>query len=893
MAYWRKQLLNASAVLDMPIDHPRPAVQTYRGDSYAFTLPSTLSHELQSLSQQGAVTLFMTLLAAFQVLLLRYSGQTDIVVGTPIAGRTRYETEGLIGYFVNTLALRTDLSGNPSFRALLARVREVCLEAYAHQDVPFEKVVEAVQPERSLSHHPLFQVMFTLQNASTGELALPGLRLESLAFSNPTTKFDLSIEFVETPNGLHGIVEYNIDIFERDTIQQLIKHYQRLLEDIAAHPEHRLSSLTLLGEDELHRLLVEWNATDTNDEAPVCLQQLFEIQVERTPDATAVINEDQQLTYTQLNQRANQLAHLLQARGVKPEVCVGLCMQRSPEMIVGLLGILKAGGAYVPLDPTSPVGRLAFMIQDAQLPIILTQERLVALLPVHDRQVICLDLLEEALTNELVTNLASEANPDNLAYVIYTSGSTGLPKGVMIAHRGLTNYLRWCVQEYQVALGQGSLLHSSLASDLTVTSLFAPLLVGQRLVLLSEEQAIDALGSALHKAQALSLVKLTPSHLTLLAEQLTDADVAGCVRAFIIGGEALRQEHLTFWRTHAPRMRLINEYGPTETVVGCCVYEAPEGDETRAGLVPIGRPIANTQLYLLDRWLEPVPVGVTGELYIAGAGVARGYLQRPELTTERFLPNPFSREPGTRFYRTGDLARYLPDGNLEFLGRNDQQVKLRGYRIEPGEVEALLKMYQGVQEAIVLLEEVSSSGEHSWEQEYSLTEKRLVAYLIGEYNPAPTAGKLRVYLRQHLPEYMIPAVYVMLGALPLLPNGKVDRRALPKLGQTMQEPEEVGGEPRNPVEEAIAEIWARVLGRKQVGIHDNFFDLGGHSLLVTQVISRVRENLQVELPLRVLFEKPTVADFAEEVIQKEFERTDSDDLMQMLAEFEMLPTDEV
>lgn len=908
VSYWRKQLLHAPTLLPLPTDHSRPSTQSYRGDACSFPLSHTLSHALQALSRRNAVTLFMTLLAAFQVLLFRYSGQTDIVVGTPIAGRSRSEIEGLIGLFVNTLALRIDLSGDPTFHTLLEQVREVCLEAYAHQDVPFEKVVEAVQPERSLSHHPLFQVMFMVQNAPTGDLTVPGLQVRSLPLGSPTTKFDLTVEFTETPTGLHGVMEYNTDLFERLTIERLIQHFQHLLEDIVPNPEQHISALPLLGDEERQRLLVEWNATGDGKIPTTCVHQLFEEQALRSPEAIALTYEEQHLTFAELKQRANQLAHMLQTNGVRPEVCVGIYMTRSLEMVIAVLGVLKAGGAYVPLEPTFPVERLTFMLHETQAPIVLTQHHLRQQLlaqPMQTAQIICLDSDWPTIAQADSCTPEYPATSINLAYVIYTSGSTGKPKGVQVEHRGLTNYLCWALEAYAVAQGQGSLLHSSLASDLTVTSLFAPLLVGQRLVLLPETQGLDALGEALYRSQDLSLVKVTPAHLLLLAEQLATRHVTGRTRALIIGGEALLQEHLTFWQLHAPETRLINEYGPTETVVGCCVYELPHGERERSdfGSVPIGRPIVNTQLYLLDAHFQPVPIGVTGELYIAGRGVARGYLQRPELTAERFLPNPYSAEPGTRCYRTGDMARYRPDGTIEFLGRNDTQVKLRGYRIELGEIESVLRGHPTIQEAVVLLEAPSSpvgAAAHPEDDEAQFiaptTEQRLVAYLLKDPSSTINTSELRSYLREHLPDYMVPTAYVLLEALPLLPNGKVNRQALRQLdqsGQVEQEAGHVGREPRSPVEESLVEIWAQVLGRATVSIDDNFFALGGHSLLVTQVISRVRERLQVDLPLRTLFETPTIADFAEVIISQEFAQADNDELLHMLAELEDLSVDEV
>ena len=654
IAYWRHQLVNAPIVLDLPTDHPRPATQSYRGDTCFIALSPALSQGLYALSQKEAVTLFMTLLAAFQVLLFRYSGQTDIVVGTPIAGRARSELERLIGLFINTLALRVDLSGDPSFHSLLGRVREVCLEAYAHQELPFGKVVEAVQPERSLSHHPLFQVMFIVQNAPMGMQFIASadnegnaLRPYPLELGNATTKFDLTVELMDAPEGVHGIVEYNTDLFERETIQRLARHYQTLLEAIVVNPNERLSLLPLLDASEQRCLLMDWNATAIDALPDVRVHQLFEDQVARTPHAIALSCKGQQgervaLTYQELNRFANQLAYMLRAKGVRPEVPVALYMQRSPAMIIAVLGVLKAGGAYLPLDRSYPGERLAFMLQETRASVLLTSQRMLQDLPPYQGQVICLDDYQTLLDNEKSANPSSEVSGANLAYIIYTSGSTGRPKGVMVTHQGLSNYLAWCIRTYRVEQGQGAVLHSSLASDLTVTSLFAPLLTGRCLEVLPEEQGIEALGNALREARDLSLVKLTPAHLTLLADQLTNEDVSGRARVFVIGGEALRQEHITFWQTHAPELRLINEYGPTETVVGCCVYELAPGEaRSETATIPIGRPIAHTRLYLLDQTLQPVPIGVYGELYIGGAGVARGYFQRPDLTAERFIPDPF------------------------------------------------------------------------------------------------------------------------------------------------------------------------------------------------------------------------------------------------------------
>jgi amino acid adenylation domain-containing protein len=854
LSYWKQRLADVPTVLELPIDRPRPAVQTYRGAVHRFALPTALSEALKALSRQEGATLFMTLLAAFQVLLYRYTGQDDILVGAPIANRTQAECEGLIGFFVNTLVLCTDLAGNPNFRELLRRVREVALGAYAHQDLPFERLVEELQPERDLSRNPLFQVMFDLQNAPLPALDLPDLTVQPLTVDYGTAKFDLTLSVQETAQGLNGLLEYNTDLFDEATIMRLAGHFQTLLEGITADPAQPIGTLPLLTEAERQYLLVDWNATRTDYPREMCVHQLFEAQVERTPDAVAVVFEDQQLTYRELNERANQVAHHLQRLGVGPEVLVGLCMERSLEMVVGLLGILKAGGAYVPLDPAYPQERLAFMLEDAGVPILLTQRHLLERLPDREAEVLCLDADWPEIAQQAASNAASAVTPQNLAYVIYTSGSTGRPKGAMIVHRGLTNYLSWAVQAYPVAQGRGAPVHSSISFDLTITGLFAPLLAGRATHLLPEQAGVETLTEALRCGSNFSLVKITPAHLELLAQQLTPAQATGPTRSFIIGGENLRAENVAFWRDYAPETVLVNEYGPTETVVGCCVYTISAATP-RTGSIPIGRPIANTRIYILDNQLQPVPTGVPGELYIGGAGVARGYLNRPELTAEKFIADPFSTEPGARLYRTGDLARYLPDGNIEFLGRLDHQVKIRGFRIELGEIEAVLRQHPTVQEVVVLAREDAPG------------DRRLVAYVVPSPDvPLPSADELRQSLQQRLPAYMVPAVFVPLEALPLTPNGKVDRKVLPMPDQS-RAVQGIFVAPRTPVEDLLATIWADVLQVERVGIYDNFFELGGHSLLAVRVVHRMEQVWGKKLALATLFAGPTIAQLAQALLE--------------------------
>lgn len=735
LAYWRKQLAGAPPILELATDRPRPVVETHRGGNIELRLPKTLADALRGLGRQEGTTLFMTLLAAYQTLLSRYTGQDDIVVGSPIANRNRNETlEELIGFFVNSLVLRSDLSGDPTFRELLRRVREVTLGAYAHQDMPFEKLVEELHPERSLRHNPLFQVSFVLQNAPRYALRLPGLTMQPLEVYSETAKFDLCQFVTEQDDGtLYCLAEYNTDLFDAATIHRMLGHFQVLLEAIAADPDQKLSQLPLLTVAERHRLLVEWNNTVAEYPQDRCVHQLFEAQAAKTPDSIAVVFGHERLTYRELNERANRLARYLQKRGVGPEVLVGLCLERSLEMMVGLLGILKAGGAYLPLDPGYPAGRLSFMLKDSGVKVLLSVEKLSKVLPIEGLDLICLDRDWPAIAAESGEAVNGGAGPENLAYVIYTSGSTGKPKGAMIVHRGLTNYLSWATKEYGVQAGRSAPVHSSISFDLTITGLYSPLITGGTVELLPEDLGVDALAAALKSQATRSLVKITPAHLEILSQQLGAQDAAGRTGAFIIGGENLLVESVRFWREFAPETRLINEYGPTETVVGCCVYEAKDLNHP-FGSVPIGRPIANTQLFILDRQMNPAPVGVLGELYIGGAGVGRGYLNRPDLTAERFIPDPFAARPDARLYKTGDRARYLADGNIEFLGRIDNQVKVRGYRIELGEIESVLAEYPGVQQCVALAREDEPGN------------KQLVAYVVPNLDFA--GGELQETVKQ-------------------------------------------------------------------------------------------------------------------------------------------------
>ncbi len=842
--YWRQQLADVPALLELPTDRPRPPLQTFRGNSQLFEINQELKQQLTQLSQQSGTTLFMTLFAAFVTLLSRYSGQEDIVVGSPIANRNRHEIESLIGFFVNTLVLRTHLSGNPSFIDLLAQVKQVALDAYAHQDVPFEQLVEVLQPERNLSHSPFFQVIFILQNAPMANLELPGLSLSINETEYATAKFDLTLSLEETAQGIKGQIEYNTDLFDATTITRMMGHFQTLLEGIVTHPEQRLSELPLLTEAERHQLLVKWNDTATDYPAEQCIHQLFEAQVEKTPDAVAVVFENQQLTYQALNARANQLAHYLQTLGVKPETLVSICLERSLEMVIGLLGILKAGGAYLPLDPVYPAVRLAFMLEDTQVPVLLTQTSLIDKLPNTTAQVVFLDAEAEALSQLNSDNPVSGVTPSHLAYVIYTSGSTGKPKGVLIAHQGLCNLAQAQIQLFEVQLDSRILQFASLSFDVAISDIVMALCSGATLCLvtqysiMSPSELVQILGN-----QSITHLEIPASVLgTLFFEELPS------LQTLIVGGETGSPSIVAQW---SKGRHFFNAYGPTEGTVCATVFENTAGSSST---LPIGRPIANIQTYILDHYLQPVPIGIQGELHVGGVGLARGYLNRPDLTQEKFIPNPFSADSEARLYKTGDLVRYLPDGNIEYLGRIDNQVKIRGFRIERGEIEAVLAQFPRVRENVVIVQEASK------------TDKRLVACIVANEGQVIDNTELREFLAERLPNYMVPSAFVNLDAIPLTPNGKVDRRALSQLSvDSYQLSEKTFVAPRTPEEKQLADIWAELLKVERVGIHDNFFELGGHSLLVPQIVYRVRDTFSVGLPIPYLFKSPTVAGLAKHI----------------------------
>nr|NCS25718.1 amino acid adenylation domain-containing protein [Microcystis aeruginosa BS13-02] len=873
--YWQKQLAAAPALLHLPTDYPRPLQQSFQGDRIKCILSPELSQGLNKLSREKGVTLFMTLLTAFQTLLYRYTGQTDILVGTPIANRTRSELAGLIGFFVNTLVLRTDLARNPSFSELLKQVRETATDAYDHQDLPFEMLVEALQPERNMSYTPLFQVMFGLDNEIVDSIDLEGIKATRQPLEFKTAKFDLSLSIQVKEARLTAIWEYNTDLFDKSTIERLSGHFVNLLTGIIANPEQTVSQLPLLTESERNQLLFDWNQTETDYKNDLCLHQLFEQQVKQNPQAIAVKLEDEFLTYEELNCKANQLAHYLQSLGVKSESLVGIFVERSLEMIIGILGILKAGGAYVPLDINYPQERITYLIEDTQLSIVLTQSKFLEQLPKFIPNTICLDQDWSTIAKQSTVNPLVAVEQHNLAYIIYTSGSTGQPKGVMIEHRSVVNYILTTIREYGITSEDQILQFSSICFDASVQEIFVSLLSGATLVLRTEEmlRSSENFWQCCQKWQ-LTVLGIPTAYWHQLASELTAATlpILSNIKVIFIGGEAIQPAKVQQWQTvtgqYSPLPRLFNGYGPTEATIATTFSEFTSPTITN---IPIGRPISNTQVYILDACLQPVPVGVAGELHIGGVGLARGYLNRPELTQEKFIPNSFEKDeviPPTplnkggnepsKLYKTGDLCRYLPDGNIEYLGRIDNQVKIRGFRIELGEIETVLSQHNAVKTAVIIA------------QEDETNQKRLVAYIIPQVEIiSPQKEKnslnvteLRQFLKAKLPEYMIPSAFVILESLPLTPNGKTDYRALP--APEFQSQEQYIA-PRNPIEEILSSIWAKVLKVSQVGIHDNFFELGGHSLLATQLISRIREAFQVEMPLRELFVAPTIAELSQEI----------------------------
>lgn len=837
--YWQKQLAGELPVLNLSTDKTRPAIQTYNGVSFYFTLEAELSQKIRDLAKNTNSTAYATVLAAFQVLLFRYTSQSELLIGCPMAGRINPELEKIIGYFVNPVVLRANLAGDPSFESLIPQVRQTLLEALDYQEMPFPLLVEKLQPDRDPSRSPLFQAALVWDRSrqsenKSAETAREEIIVDYIAAEQRGAEFDLLLTLFDSGSNLQGNWRYNTDLFDATTIERMAGHFQTLLESIVAHPERPISQLSLLTKAEEQQLIVDWNNTEAEYLENKCIHQLFESQVAKTPDAIAVVFEKQQLTYDELNTRANQLAHYLQTQGVKPETLVAICVERSHLMVIGLLAILKAGGAYVPLDPNYPQERLTEILSDSRAPIILTQEDLTAKLPQTNVQIICLDSNLKTIEQESLGNPVSELESDNLAYIIYTSGSTGKPKGVQIEHRSAVNLLHSIRRKPGLTEADTVLAVTTISFDVAVSEIFLPLAVGAKLVVVSSATAAN--GQEL--LQVLNTSKATFMHPTPITWRLLlAAGWQGSKNLKMVStGEALTQDLAS--QLLPKGKELWNLYGPTEITIWATGYKVKSADHP----ILIGRPLDNMQTYVLDGNQQQVPIGVPGELHIGGAGLARGYLHRPELTAEKFICHETL---NTRLYKTGDLVRYLPDGNIECLGRIDNQVKVRGFRIELGEIESTLNTHPEIQQALVIAPEDISGN------------KRLVAYIASSSESIAT-GTLRQFLKQKLPDYMVPSSFVILDKLPLTPNGKVDRRSLPAPEQFKSEFVGSFVAPQDELELQLTKIWEKVLGIKQIGIEDNFFELGGHSFLAILLFAEIEKTIGKQLPLAALFQAPNI-----------------------------------
>ncbi|MFN5242778.1 MAG: amino acid adenylation domain-containing protein [Aphanizomenon sp.] len=862
--YWKQQLADIPPLLELPTDKPRPPIQSFRGGIWEFSINSNLSQKIRTLTQQSDATLFMIMLAAFVILLYRCSGQDDILIGSPMAGRNRQEIQSLIGYFVNTVVLRTKLTGNPNFREILNQVRQVATDAHNYQDIPYNQVVEVLNPQRNLSYNPVFQILFDLQHSLTDKLQLPGLTLQPFLGEHSTSKFDLSLIIEDRGTELIGAWEYSSDLFTQETISRITENFQTLLNGIVNNPETPINQLPIISAFEQQQILEKWNNTQQDYPESFCIHELLTQQVIKTPDAIAVKFGNQQLTYTQLNQKANQLANYLQNCGVTSEVLVGLYLERSLDILIAILAILKAGGAYLPLDPKYPQTRLTDILNDSQVSIILTQEKLLTSLssplprgetPLtpYQGKIILLDTDSTIISQQNIETPISAIKPDNLAYVIYTSGSTGKPKGVMITHQNIINHATSIIDKYQINSHDRILQFTTFIFDVAAEEIFPAWLSGATLIICPQEMVTNLIEFSQFLAQeSLTVVNLpTPYWQEWVLEiDRKISQIPDSLRLVITGSDQVLPEKLALWQKLVTEKRQniqwINAYGLTETTITSTVYQLPVNYQLNTThSVPIGRPIANTEIYILDQNLQPVPIGIPGELHIGGAGLARGYLNRKQLTNEKFISNPISSSKSSRLYKTGDLARYLPDGNIEFLGRIDYQVKIRGFRIELGEIEAVLAQHPLVKSSAVIVREIQPGN------------KQLVAYVVTE-DHSNIQQDLRSFLKQNLPDYMLPAFFVRLAELPLTPTGKINRRALSALMLELNHETDYIL-PRNPLEQKLAEIWCQVLGLEKVSVEENFFNLGGHSLATIQIISRIRETLKIDLPLQYLFTEPTIA----------------------------------
>ena len=864
-AYWTKRLTGAPFVLEVPTDFPRPPIQNFRGARVYTRYSKQLLDALRELSRREGVTMFTLALAAYKALLYRYTAQQTILVGATFANRNRPELQNMVGYLLNLIVLSTDVSGDPTFRELLQRERATVLEGFANQDLPFGKLVQELRPVQDASRNPIVQhSLIYLDFPELTVMETLGLTAKHLDIDNGASRFDMTLAMTETDQGYEVDIEYPTDLYRRERIERMTKHLENILESIVADPAQRLSELPLLSENEKRQLL-DWNETTVEYKPDRCIHELFEAQAQQTPDAVAVLFENDRLTYRELNEQANHVARYLRDAGVKNGDLVALFTSRSPRMVVGLLGILKAGGAYAPLDERYPAERLDFMLRDSGARVLLTEESLAVKVSGYEGRIVYFDADWEKIASSSMENLDHGVPSDQCAYVIYTSGSTGQPKGVQVPHRAVVNILRSTVSQASIKTTDTILAVTTLSFDIAATEIFLPLMIGARVVIASREVAADGLElDRLLASSGATLMQATPASWRMLI----DAGWQGNSRLKVFSaGEALDAQLVA--QLLARCGELWNLYGPTETTI----YSGVTRVIGESGPAPIGLPVANTHFYIVDHFMNPVPIGIYGELCIGGAGLAHGYLNRPELTAEKFIPDPFSNEPGARLYRTGDLMRYREDGKLEFAGRLDHQVKVRGFRIELGEVEAVLSSHESVRAVVVVARETRPG------------EQRLVAYVVANQNRLPTASEWRTFLIQRLPEYMIPSLFVSLEELPLLPNGKVNRHALPVPDSSRPELRRAFVAPENPTQTRLVELWMNILALDRVGIHDDFFELGGDSILATRLMSRVRRTFGIELPLRELFWKPTVFELApviEELLIEQLENLSDEEAEQLL-----------
>jgi amino acid adenylation domain-containing protein len=878
LSYWRQKLTEVSP-LALPTKGPRGPIQTFSGARESLLLSPKLSAALRVMSGREKSTLFMILLAAFKTLLHRYTGQNNIAVGSPIAGRTRIETEGLIGFLVDTLVLCTDLSRNPKFSELLKAVRKACLGAYAHPDVPFEKLMAELQMERSLSQHTLFQVMFNLQIYPSRAMKLTGLTVYPVDVPKHTSKFDLTLFVGKEKDGLRASFIYNTDLFDETTIKRMLNHLENLIVGIVANPDYRISQLPLLSNAERHQLLKEWNNFKQDYPVEKCIHPLIEAQVERTPDNIAVIFEDQQLSYRQLNDQSNWLALSLQERNIGKGSYVPILMDRSIEVVISMLAIMKVGAAFVPLDTNWPTDRIKQALEDLNSEVILVNKLTPYRVAEFGRTFLTID---GQAPSETLPNLNINIDAKYPIYAIYTSGSTGRPKAAVVPHRGISNRFFWMNDFFGCEAAASVLQTTPHMYDSAVWQLFWPLINGGKTVIPSPGMEIvaDHLSNLIER-HSVTMTDFVPSVFNTIVPRLINDEAARqklrSLRSVVVGGEEITPATTYRFMEYFPQVRVVNLYGPTEASIGCICYEVT-GKE--GGKIPIGTPISNVQALILDKDMNPVPVGVSGELYLSGLCLGLGYLNEDEKTKHAFINIPLPEFPNAKMYKTGDLARYLPDGNIDFLGRVDNQVKIRGFRIELGEIETALTQHPAVEQAIVLAREQLTG------------EKRLFAYIVPSQEQTPSIQEVRSFLKQKLPAYMVPSAFVFLDALPLTPNGKIDRRALPTAEENNLDLGESCVAARTPEEEQMVRVWTEILKVNRVGIYDNFFDLGGHSLLATQVVSRVGREFNVDLPLRTLFEAPTVAGMAAAVLQSRCESIEQQKLCHLLSELESLTDDD-